>query len=79
MATREGAGTTVFELGFDAPTDTLLIWERGQSGDVLVSALDDDGNVLGSYKVRDGANDAGAAGDYARPGSSSRPTSSRTS
>jgi len=68
VATREGAGTTVFELGFDTPTDTLLIWERGQSGDVLVSALDDDGNVLGSYKVRDGADDAGAAGDYARTG-----------
>ena len=68
VATREGVGTTVFELGFDAPTDTLLIWERGQSGDVLVSALDDNGDAVGAYKVRDGANDAGAAGDYARTG-----------
>ena len=35
---------------------------------MLVSALDDNGDVFGSYKVRDGANDAGAAGDYARTG-----------
>ncbi len=68
VATREGAGTTVFELSFANPTDTLFIWERGSSGDVLVQALDDNGQVLGSYKVRDGANDAGIAGDYAATG-----------
>lgn len=68
VATREGVGTTVFELGFDQPTDTLLIWERGLTGDVLVSALDAEGNVTGSYKVRDGANDAGAPADYVRTG-----------
>lgn len=68
VATREGVGTTIFELGFAQPTDRLFIWERGSSGDVLVSALDADGNVLGSYKVRDGANDAAASGDYVRTG-----------
>lgn len=68
VATREGVGTTVFELSFDNPTDTLFIWERGLSGDVVVSALDADGNAVGSYKVRDGVNDAGAPADYARTG-----------
>lgn len=68
VATREGAGTTVFELSFDQPTDHLFIWERGRSGDVLVSALDDAGQVLGSYKVLDGANDGEAVGDYVRTG-----------
>jgi hypothetical protein len=70
VATREGAGTTVFDLTFAQPTDTLLIFERGGagSGDVLVSALDADGNVVGSYKVRDGANDAGLPTDYTRTG-----------
>lgn len=68
VATREGAGTAIFEVGFDTPTDTLLIFERGTSGDVLVSALDKNGRVLGSYKIRDGSNDAGLPGDYARTG-----------
>src|SRR5262249_29158083 len=27
VATREGSGTTIFELSFDTPTDTLLIFE----------------------------------------------------
>ncbi|MGD9739159.1 MAG: exosortase-dependent surface protein XDP2 [Bauldia sp.] len=68
VATREGAGIAIFEVSFDTPTDTLLIFERGSSGDVLVSALDENGIVLGSYKVRDGANDAGLPNDYARTG-----------
>lgn len=65
---REGAGTAIFEYSFAEPTDTLLIWERGGSGDVLVSALDGDGNVLGSFKVRDGANDGALPADYAPTG-----------
>ncbi|MGV8839447.1 MAG: exosortase-dependent surface protein XDP2 [Bauldia sp.] len=68
VATREGSGTAIFELTFAEPTDTLLVFERGGSGDVLVSALDAEGRVLGSYKVRDGSNDAGAPSDYARTG-----------
>jgi hypothetical protein len=68
VATREGSGTAIFELTFAEPTDTLLIFERGGSGDVLVSALDAEGRVLGSYKVRDGSNDAGVPSDYARTG-----------
>lgn len=68
VATREGAGTTVFDLTFAQPTDTLLIFERGGSGDVLVSALDANGAVVGSYKVRDGANDASLPTDYTRTG-----------
>ena len=68
VATRESAGTTVFELSFDQPTDRLFIWERGRSGDVLVSAVDDEGQVLGSYKVLDGTDDGEAAGDYTRTG-----------
>lgn len=68
VATREGSGTAIYELTFAEPTDTLLIFERGSSGDILVSALDDEGKVLGSYKVRDGANDAGAPADYVRTG-----------
>lgn len=68
VATREGAGIAIFEVSFDTPTDTLLIFERGSSGDVLVSALDENGIVLGSYKVRDGSNDAGLPNDYARTG-----------
>lgn len=68
VATREGAGTAIFEVTFDTPTDTLLLFERGSSGDVLVSALDENGVVLGSYKVRDGSNDAGLPNDYSRTG-----------
>lgn len=68
VATREGVGTAVFELDFAEPTDGLLIWERGGSGDVVVSVLDDEGEALGSYKIRDGANDGGLASDYVRTG-----------
>lgn len=68
VATREGAGTTIYEIGFATPTDTLLLFERGSSGDVLVSALNEAGRVLGSYKVRDGENDAGRKGDYTPTG-----------
>ncbi|MCC6737066.1 MAG: hypothetical protein IT534_13190 [Bauldia sp.] len=68
VATREGSGTAIYELTFAEATDTLLIFERGSSGDVLVSALDAEGRVLGSYKVRDGVNDGGAPSDYARTG-----------
>ncbi len=68
IATRENPGTTVFELSFDHPTDHLFIWERGLSGDVQVSAIDDAGQVLGSYKVLDGTNDGEAKGDLVRTG-----------
>jgi hypothetical protein len=65
---REGAGTAVFEYSFAEPTTSLFIWERGGSGDVLVSALDADGNVLGSFKVRDGAGDGTLPANYAPTG-----------
>jgi len=68
VATREAVGTTIYEVGFATPTDTLLLFERGSSGDVLVSALNKDGRVLGSYKVRDGENDAGRKSDYVPTG-----------
>jgi len=35
---------------------------------VLVSALDEEGGVLGSYKLRDGSDDAGVPSDYVRTG-----------
>ncbi len=68
VATREGAGTAIFEVTFPAPTDTLFIFERGGSGDLLVSALNRDGRVLGSYKLRDGVNDGSLPADYTRTG-----------
>jgi len=51
VATREGTGTTVFQLSFDKPTSDLLIWERGGDSDVWVAALDDSGTVIAQYKV----------------------------
>ncbi len=65
---RENVGTVIYELSFDNPTDTLLLWERGNSGDVLVTALDDAGNPLDSFLVLDGANDGTAASTYAKTG-----------
>lgn len=61
---RENPGTTVYELSFERPTDTLLLWERGGSGDVLVQALDARGNIVGSTLVLDGDNDGGKPAAY---------------
>ncbi len=61
---RENPGTTVYEVSFDKPTDTLLLWERGGSGDVLVQAIDARGNIIGSTLVIDGDNDGGKPSSY---------------
>jgi len=68
VAVRENIGTTIYELSFDRPTDTVLIWERGNSGDVLVEAMDDAENVRGSFLLLDGVNDGDQAGHYAPTG-----------
>jgi len=65
---RENVGTASYELSFANPADTLLIWERGNSGDVLVEAIDGSGAVVGTILVRDGENDGGAANDFNRTG-----------
>ncbi len=61
---RENIGTTVYEVSFERPTDTVLLWERGNSGDVLVEAIDARGAVIGSTLVLDGANDGGKPSTY---------------
>lgn len=68
VAVRENAGTAIYELSFDTPTDTLLLWERGNSGDVQVDAIDDSGKVVASLLVLDGANDGDAKSTYAPTG-----------
>ena len=65
---RENVGVASYTLTFDNPTNTLLLWERGNSGDVLVEALDRSGNVVGEILVLDGANDGSAANAYTRTG-----------
>jgi hypothetical protein len=65
---RENVGVASYTLTFDNPTNTLLLWERGNSGDVLVEALDRSGNVVGDILVLDGANDGSAANAYTRTG-----------
>jgi hypothetical protein len=50
---RENVGVASYTLNFDNPTNTLLLWERGNSGDIL---------------VLDGANDGSAANAYTRTG-----------
>jgi hypothetical protein len=66
--TREVPGTAIYDVSFGTPVDALLLFERGSSGDVLVSALNKEGRVVGLYKVRDGANDAGLKNDYVPTG-----------
>ncbi len=66
--TREVPGTAIYDVSFASPVDALLLFERGSSGDVLVSALDREGRVTASYKVRDGQNDAGLKNDYTPTG-----------
>ncbi len=61
---RENVGIASYELSFDNPTNTLLLWERGNSGDILVEALDRNGAVVGEILVLDGANDGLAANAY---------------
>ncbi len=68
VAVRENVGTAIYEVSFEQPTDTLLLWERGNSGDVLVEALDDAGAVTGSLLVLDRANDGDAASTYTPTG-----------
>ncbi len=65
---RENVGVASYTLSFDNPTNTLLLWERGNSGDVLVEALDRNGAVVGDILVLDGANDGSAANAYTRTG-----------
>ncbi len=65
---RENVGVASYELTFDNPTNTLLLWERGNSGDVLVEALDRNGNVIDDVLVLDGSNDGSAASSYTRTG-----------
>lgn len=65
---RENVGVASYTLTFDNPTNTLLLWERGNSGDVLVEALDRNGNVVGEILVLDGANDGSAANAFSRTG-----------
>lgn len=67
-AVRENPGLTVYEVDFATPTDTLLLWERGNSGDILVQALDDAGNVLDALLVLDGANDGDSPSTYTPTG-----------
>ncbi len=68
VAVRENVGTAVYELSFDNPTSALLLWERGNSGDILVEALDDAGNAVASTLVLDGANDGDAVSNYVPTG-----------
>lgn len=65
---RENVGTTVYEVSFARPTDTLLLWERGNSGDILVEAIDARGTVIGSTLVLDGDNDGGRPSAYKQTG-----------
>lgn len=65
---RENVGTAIYEVSFATPTDTLLLWERGNSGDVLVELIGDDGATLGALLVLDGANDGTSASTYAKTG-----------
>ena len=61
---RENVGTVVYEVSFAQPSDTLLLWERGNSGDILVEAIDARGTVIGSTLVLDGDNDGGRPSAY---------------
>ncbi len=65
---RENVGVASYTLSFDNPTNTLLLWERGNSGDVLVEALDRNGAVVGNILVLDGANDGSAANAFTPTG-----------
>jgi len=64
VATRENPGTTIYEVSFDNPTNHLLLWERGNSGDVFVEALDSNGDVIASVLILDGSNDGGASSTW---------------
>ena len=68
IAVRENVGTAIYELSFDQPTDRLLVWERGNSGDVQVDAIDDAGKVVATLLVLDGANDGDAKSTYTPTG-----------
>jgi hypothetical protein len=68
VAVRENVGTAIYEVSFDTPTDTLLLWERGNSGDVQVDAIDDNGNVVASLLVLDGKHDGDAKSTYSPTG-----------
>jgi len=68
IAVREGVGTAIYEVSFDQPTDRLLLWERGNSGDVQVDAIDGSGAVVGSLLVLDGADDADKPSTYTPTG-----------
>lgn len=65
---RENVGVASYTLTFDNPTNTLLLWERGNSGDVRVEALDRNGAVVGDILVLDGANDGSAANAFTPTG-----------
>ena len=67
-AVRENVGTVSYELRFAQPTDTVLLWERGSTGDVLVDAVDDGGTVVGTLLVLDGVNDGDAVSTYTPTG-----------
>lgn len=68
VAVRENVGTAIYEVSFQQPTDTLLLWERGNSGDVEVTALDEAGAEVGKLLVLDGANDGDKPSTYAPTG-----------
>jgi hypothetical protein len=68
IAVRENAGTAIYEVTFEQPTDRLLLWERGNSGDVEVTALDESGAEIGSLLVLDGVNDGDKPSAYVPTG-----------
>jgi hypothetical protein len=56
VVTREAIGTAILDVSFATPTNTFFFYERGsaaQAGnsDILAEALDDDGAVIGAYKI----------------------------
>lgn len=68
IAVRENPGTAIYEVTFEQPTDRLLLWERGNSGDVQVTALDETGTEIGSLLVLDGAKDGDKTSTYTPTG-----------
>jgi hypothetical protein len=63
--TREAIGTAILDVSFATPTNTFFFYERGSAtvagnSDLLVEALNDDGQVIAAYKIlRGGYTDTG--------------------
>ncbi|MCW5623584.1 MAG: PEP-CTERM sorting domain-containing protein [Burkholderiales bacterium] len=51
VVTRETNGIAIVDVSFANPTDRFFFWERGFNSDILVQALNENDQAIGSYTI----------------------------